>query len=85
MTVRTITPLAMPRNSQVDVMARARNAVEGKTSAEILSMLGNLDAAAHTYQPRDEVMRLFRLTASVWRTELSRIAPGTYVTLSLLK
>jgi hypothetical protein len=48
-------------------------------------MLGNLDAAAHTYSPTDEVMRLFRLTASVWRTELSRIAPGTYVTLSLLK
>lgn len=81
----SVTPVVMPRTSQVEVMSRARAAVEGKTSAEILSMLGNLDAAAHTYSPTDEVMRLFRVTASVWRTELSRIAPGTYVTLSLLK
>ena len=87
MTTVVVSPALMPqRMTESEVARRALNAVAGKSAAEILSMLGNLDAVAGNARLKrtDETFRLFRLTASVWRTELSRKAPGTYVTLTTL-
>lgn len=83
----SVTPLSVPRVPIASVHAQALNAVRGKTGPEILGMLGELDSAAARFnlQRTDETFRLFRETASIWRTELSRVMPGCYVSLALLK
>lgn len=82
MSLTITTPANMPR---VHVGKQALFAVQGKSGPEILAMLGTLDAQVSQFKPDDEVMRLARETASIWRTELLRVMPGTYVSLSILR
>lgn len=81
----TVTPLALAHIAQPIILQRAVQHCKSLSAPELLSFLGNLDSEAARFNRSDEAWRLFRDVASIARTELSRKAPGTYVTLAILK
>lgn len=81
-----VTPLhpSMRLGSQ-NMLRQAQAHVATLDAPALLSFLGTLDHEAARFDRDDSVYAIFRQVASIARTELSRKAPGTYVTLSLLK
>jgi hypothetical protein len=79
------TPLTIAQTGAAEMFRQAQAHCATLDAPALLSFLGNLDREASRFERTDDVYRIFRQVASIARTELSRKAPGTYVTLAILK